>query len=75
MYVVCTHKNRHDEAILMSTHYIMYFHFEENQKDDHIMLLDLAVSSTFIGSNYPYLEQIFIVSKVFEPSKFDCISY
>ena len=24
------------------------------------------------GSNYPCLEQIFIVSKVFEPLKFDC---
>ena len=49
----------------------MYFYFEENRKDDHIMLLDLALLSTLIGSNYPCLVQIFIVPKVFEPSKFD----
>ena len=35
---------------------------------------DLALLSTLIGSNYPCLELIFMVSKVFEPLKFDCIS-
>ena len=35
---------------------------------------DLALSSTLIGSNYPCLELIFMVPKVFEPLKFDCIS-
>ena len=35
---------------------------------------DLALLSTLIGSNYPCLELIFIVPKVFEPLKFDCIS-
>ena len=34
---------------------------------------DLALSSTLIGSNYPCLELFFIVPKVFEPLKFDCI--
>ena len=36
------------------------------------MLSDLALLSTLIGSNYPSLELIFMVPKVFEPSKFDC---
>ena len=34
---------------------------------------DLALLSTLIGSNYPCLELIFMVPKVFEPLKFDCI--
>ena len=34
---------------------------------------DLALLSTLIGSNYPYLELIFMAPKVFEPLKFDCI--
>ena len=34
---------------------------------------DLALLSTLIGSNYPCLEQIFMVLKMFEPLKFDCI--
>ena len=33
---------------------------------------DLALLSTLIGSNYPSLELIFMVPKVFEPLKFDC---
>ena len=33
---------------------------------------DQALSSTLIGSNYPCLELIFLVPKVFEPLKFDC---
>ena len=51
-----------------------YFYFEANRKDGQIMLLDLALKSTLIGSNYSCLEQIFIVPKMFEPLKFDCIS-
>ena len=38
-----------------------------------IMPPDLALLSTFIGSNYPYLELILMVPKVFEPLKFYCI--
>ena len=34
---------------------------------------DPALLSTLIGSNYPCLELIFMVPKVFEPLKFDCI--
>ena len=34
---------------------------------------DLALLSTLIGSNCPCLELIFMVPKVFEPLKFDCI--
>ena len=32
------------------------------------------LSSTLIRSNYPSLELIFMVPKVFEPLKFDCFS-
>ena len=32
---------------------------------------DLALLSTLVVSNYPCLELIFMVSKEFEPSKFD----
>ena len=34
---------------------------------------DLALLATLIGSNYPCLELICMVPKVFEPLKFDCI--
>ena len=37
------------------------------------MPLDLALLSTLIGSNYPCLELILMVPKVFEPMKFYCI--
>ena len=40
--------------------------FEANRK------ADLTIKSTHIGSNYPCLEQIFMVPKVFEPLKFYC---
>ena len=35
----------------------------------------LALLSTLIGSNYPCLKQIFMVPKVFEPLKCDCIYF
>ena len=34
---------------------------------------DLALLSILIGSNYPCLELIFMVPKVLEPLKLDCI--
>ena len=34
---------------------------------------DLVLLSTLNGSNYPCLELNFMVPKVFEPLKFDCI--
>ena len=37
------------------------------------MLLDFALKSIIIDSNYPCLEQTFIVPNVFEPINFDCI--
>ena len=36
------------------------------------MLSDLALWLTLISSNYPCLEHIYMVPKVFEPSKFYC---
>ena len=42
-------------------------------KEILIMPPDLALLSTLIGSNYPFLELIFMVPQVFEPLKFDCI--
>ena len=44
-------------------------------KENLILPPDLALSSTLIGSNYPCLELIFMVPKVFEPLKFDCILF
>ena len=40
-----------------------------------IMPPDLALLSTLIGSNYPCLELICMAPKMFEPLKFDCISF
>ena len=42
-------------------------------KEIVIMPPDLALLSTLIGSNYPCLELVFMVPKVFEPLTFDCI--
>ena len=41
-------------------------------KDILIMPPYLALLSTLIGSDYPYLKLIFMVPTVFEPLKFDC---
>ena len=45
----------------------------KKKKDITIKPPDLALLSTLIGSNYPCLELIFIVPKVFEPLMFNCI--
>ena len=37
-----------------------------------IFFPDLAPRLTFIGLNFPWLEQFSMVPKVFEPLKFDC---
>ena len=50
-----------------------YLHVEENRGDIPTMSPDLALSATLIGSKYPCLELIFMVPKVFEQLKFDCI--
>ena len=39
-----------------------------------IMPPGVALIVTFRGSNYRCLEQIFMVPKGFEPSRFDCMS-
>ena len=54
----------------MRTHNIPSY---ENRKDIPIIPSDLALLSILTGSNYPCLELIFMVPKVFEPLKFDCI--
>ena len=41
-------------------------------KEILIMFPHLALLSTLIGSNYPCLELIFMVPKMFELLKFDC---
>ena len=38
------------------------------------MPTDFALWLTLISSNYPCLELIFMVPKVFEPLNFDCIN-
>ena len=52
-------------------------YFIEDGKDIHILFpivsSDLALRLTLSGSNYPYLEQISMVPKMFEPLRFDCI--
>ena len=55
----------------MRTHNIPSFY--RKIKQILIMPPDLALLSTLNGSNYPCLELIFMVPKVFEPLKFDCI--
>ena len=61
----------------MSTH--THLHIKETRKDIPIMIPimppDLALLSTLIGLNYPCLQLIFMIPKVFEPLKFYCISY
>ena len=46
-------------------------HSYENGKDIPIIPSDLEILSILFGSNYPCLELIFMVPKVFEPLKFD----
>ena len=57
----------------MKTHNIPSF--IENRKDTPILPSDLALWLTLISSNYPCLEHIFIVPKVFEPFNLYCIVF
>ena len=50
-----------------------YLHVKENRENIPIMPPDLALWLTLIRSNYPCLEYIFMVPKMFEPLKFYCI--
>ena len=49
------------------------FMLKKIEKIIPIMPRDLALLLTLISSNYPCLEHIFMVPKVFEPLTFDCI--
>ena len=48
--------------------------FMEKIQRNIFILPGLALWLTIISSNYPWLEHTFMVSKVFEPLKFDCIT-
>ena len=50
-----------------------YLQVKENREDTPIMPPDMALRLILISSNYPCLEHIFMVPKVFEPLKFYCI--
>ena len=72
-YVVCTHKDRLDEAILMRTHntHVLLFWRKSKRWPYYASWPGSIINPHRL--NYPCLEQIFIVPKVFEPSKLDCI--
>ena len=53
---------------------MIYLHVKEYRKYIPIMPPDLAQGLTLISSNYPCLELIIMVPKVFEPLEFDCIN-
>ena len=55
-----------------SNEYTQYTFMLQKIKEILIKLPVLALLSTLIGSNYPFLELIFMVPEVFEPLKFDC---
>ena len=50
-------------------------HDKENREDIPIMPPDVALCLTLISSNYPCLEHLFMVPKVFKPLKFYCIAF
>ena len=62
------------KAILMNTLNIPLFCRRSKRHPYYFYLSpNLAQLLTLSGSNYPYLEQIFMVPKMFEPLRFDCI--
>ena len=68
-------------AILMSELNIQFLLKKKKKKIDQIFLNyrnslpDLVAWLTLCGSNYPYLDQISMVPKMFEPLKCNCISW
>ena len=71
---MCTHLNRLSEATLLTEAILLRTYNIPScyrKSDILIMPSDLALFSTLIGSNYPCLELIFMVPKMFEPLKFD----
>ena len=55
-------------------HTIIVWKIEKISLSYRYLLPDLVVWLNLIGSNYPSLEQISMVPKMFEPLKFDCMS-
>ena len=72
VYCVCSLESPHRGDSNDSTQYTFML---QTIKEILIKSPDLALLSTLIGSNYPCLELICMVPKVFEPLKFDCICY
>ena len=65
VYCVCSLESPHRE-------YTTYLHVKENRKYIPIMPPNLALYLTLISSNFPCLEHIFMIPKVFEPLNFYC---
>ena len=64
------------EAILMSTLNMGLFIADWKSPFNYSHLPpDLAPCITLNGTNYQNLEQIYMVPKMFEPLKFDCILF
>ena len=55
------------------TQYTNVYKIEKISLNYRHLLPDLAACLTLSGSNYPYLEHIFMVPKMFEPLKLVCI--
>ena len=55
----------------MRTHNIP--HVREIQRISQLCFLAMASWLTLVSSNYPCLKHLFVVSKVFEPLKFNCM--
>ena len=51
-----------------------YIYCKENRKNVPNIPPGVMLCFTLSNSNYPYLEQICMVPKVFEPLKFECKS-
>ena len=76
MYNVCK-LNRLVDAILMSTLNIplFYIRLKRHLYIIPICLLILALWITLSGLNYPYLAQISMLQKMFEPSSLDFTNF
>ena len=57
---------------LVESPHTICLHVKENRKDIPILPPDLALRIKLISSNYPCLQHVYMVAKVFEPLKFDC---
>ena len=69
VYCVYSLESPHRGASIENTQYTFML---KKIKEILIKPPDLALLLTLTDSNYPCLELIFMVPKVFEPLKFDC---